>query len=77
MKKTVIQIILCLLFIGVQLSIEFYPMTKSYSKKYLCEMDIDSILSSEKIKKYTTLLNDEEKKEFKKIKEFQLEFCKK
>ena len=77
MKKTVIQIIFCLLFIATQLLIELYPMARSYTERQLREMDIDSMLSSRSMKKYTTLLNNEEIKGLKKIKEFQFEFCKK
>jgi len=74
MKKIVLQILICSIACLTNLSLDGYPFIKDFTKKRICKIKIDSILSSKKLINYRALLSD---KEIDQIKRHQKEHCKK
>ncbi len=70
-----IKICLCLTVTITNAIVEVSPILQKISKKKLCEIETDSILASEKLKRITSHLSKKEKEKLPNLKELQIEFC--
>jgi hypothetical protein len=72
MKKIIAQIFVCSSVILFHSLVEVFPVFQKFSKKKICEIETDSILTFDKLKKMTSHLS---KEELLQLKEFRDEFC--
>ncbi|PQJ77979.1 hypothetical protein [Polaribacter porphyrae] len=75
MKKIIAQVFVCCTVVVSHSMMDAFPTFQKLSKKKICEIETDSILASEKFKKFTNHLSKEEKEELLQLKELQVEFC--
>ena len=75
MRKIIAQVCICFLVVGLNSISNFYPTIKNISKKKICEINTESILAFDRMKKITAHLSKEEKAALLNIKEIQIELC--